>query len=130
MSPPGLHPSNARSPVAYGSKMIVFVAGATFNVLFAFVLACILSVVGVPERNDTASTQIGYVSPTLDLPDGTKVPSPASQAGLHVGDVIKAIDGERVSNWADLTQTLETSSGRDSAGRPRAVFDILRGRRS
>jgi regulator of sigma E protease len=113
--------------VAYGSKMLVFVAGATFNVLFAFVLACILSVVGVPERNDTASTQIGYITPTLDLPDGTKVPSPASAAGLRIGDVIKAVDGVRVSNWADLTQTLEMSGGRDSAGHPRAVFDLVRG---
>jgi len=114
-------------PVDYVSKMIVFAAGAAFNILFAFALACILTVIGVPERSDTASTRIGYVSANLELADGAKVPSPAQAAGLQVGDQIKAIDGESISNWGDVRQTLESGSGRGPGGEPRAVFDILRG---
>jgi len=64
-------------PVGYVSKMLVFVAGATFNVLFAFLLACVLWVAGQPESNFSATTRIGYVSRTLD---GGKVPSPAAAA--------------------------------------------------
>jgi len=113
-------------PVSYASKMIVFAAGAAFNILFAFVLASVIWVVGQPESTETATTRIGYVSPTLELPDGSRVPSPAMQAGLQVGDIVRAIDGQKVSVWNDLMETLTTSSGRDAAGQPRAVFSIER----
>ena len=63
---------------------------------------------------------------TTDLPDGTKVPSPAAEAGLRVGDIVKSIDGHRVADWADLSQTLSTSTGRDAAGNPLSTFVIER----
>ena len=117
-------------PVGYGAKMVVFAAGAVFNVLFAFALACVIWIAGQPENSETATTQIGYVSSTLDLPDGSKVPSPASEAGLKVGDVIRAIDGRAVSSWTDVMEGITMSSGRDANGRPRAVFTAERsGRR-
>jgi regulator of sigma E protease len=112
--------------VAYGTKMMVFVAGAAFNVLFAFVLACAIWVVGQPESDETTSTRIGYVSPTLDMPDGSKVLSPASQGGLRVGDTVLAIDGHSISDWDELNQTLLTSSGRSPDGGPRTVFTVER----
>jgi regulator of sigma E protease len=112
--------------VAYGTKMMVFVAGAAFNVLFAFVLACAIWVVGQPESDETTSTRIGYVSPTLDMPDGSKVLSPASQGGLRVGDTVLAIDGHSISDWDELNQTLLTSSGRSPDGSPRTVFTVER----
>lgn len=76
-------------PITYSTKMIVFVAGAAFNVIFAFVLASIIWFIGQPMSSEMATTRIGYVSATLDLPDGSKTPSPASQAGLRVGDTIR-----------------------------------------
>jgi regulator of sigma E protease len=112
--------------VPYGTKMLVFVAGATFNILFAFILACAIWVVGQPESDETTSTRVGYVSPTLDMPDGSKVASPASQGGLRVGDTVLAIDGHTISDWDELNQTLLTSSGRGPDGSPRTVFTIDR----
>ncbi len=113
-------------PVSYATKMLVFAAGAAFNVLFAFSLACIIWKVGQPENVESESTQIGYVSRTIDLADGTRVPSPASQAGLQVGDVVKSIDGHAVSNWSELNDTLVTGTGRDAAGNPVSVFVLER----
>lgn len=113
-------------PVGYASKMIVFVAGALFNILFALALACVIWIVGQPESNEMATTRVGYVSRTLDLPDGSKVPSPASEAGLRAGDVIRSIDHQNVSDWNQLMQTLVTSTDRDEKGRPRTVFTIER----
>jgi regulator of sigma E protease len=113
-------------PISYGSKLLVFVAGATFNVLFAFILACIIWVVGQPENSETVSTTIGYVARTLELPDGTKVVSPATQAGLQVGDVVKAIDGNTVSDWDELNSTLVMGSGRDPKGNRSTTFKIER----
>jgi regulator of sigma E protease len=113
-------------PVTYATKMFVFVAGATFNVLFAFLLACIVWRVGVPENDDANSTLIGYVQRTIDLPDGTKVASPAMEAGLRVGDVVKEIDGRPISDWAELNETLVMSSGHDQAGKRVSVFTVDR----
>ncbi len=113
-------------PISYSTRMIVFVAGATFNVLFAFVLACILSVVGIPESSITATTRIGYVAKTLEGPDGVKSPSPALQAGFRAGDIVRAIDGKTVTDWQDLMQTLVTTTGRAADGQPRAVFTVDR----
>jgi len=117
---------NALPPISYGTRMIVFAAGAFFNVLFAFALATILWFAGQPTSEDISTTRIGYVAPTLQLEDGTPVPSPAAEAGLRVGDVVRAIDGTRVNDWPELLQTIITSSGIAEDGRRRAVFTIER----
>jgi len=112
--------------ITYSTRIIVFAAGAFFNVLFAFALATVLWVIGQPTSEDMATTRIGYIAKTMTLEDGTTVPSPAIVAGLQVGDTIKAIDGDKVSDWSELLQTLVTSSGTSDDGRRRAVFSIER----
>lgn len=116
-------------PVSYGTKMLVLAAGAFFNLLFAFALACVLWLAGQPTSEDLSTTRIGYVSPTVTLADGSSVPSPAGEAGLQVGDTIRAIDGTGVSDWPELLQTLVTSAGVTGDGRRVAVFTIERGGR-
>jgi len=116
----------ALPPISYATKIIVFAAGAFFNVLFAFFLATILWLVGQPTSEDLSTTRIGYVASTITLPDNTTVPSPAKEAGLRVGDTIRAIDGEKVHDWSDLLQTLITSSGVTGDGRRQAVFTVER----
>lgn len=117
---------DALPPISYATKMIVFAAGAAFNVLFALLLATIIWFIGQPMSSEMATTRIGYVSATLELPDGTKVPSPASQAGLRVGDIVRQIDGIAVHEWTDLMQTLVTGAGRTATGQPQTVFTIER----
>jgi regulator of sigma E protease len=111
-------------PISYTSKVIIFLAGAAFNILFAFALACVVWLHGQPTSSEEATTRIGYVSQTVD--DGTKAPSPASLAGLRIGDTVLAIDGRKVTDWSDLTQTLIMGSGRGPDGQPQNVFTILR----
>lgn len=114
-------------PPSYSTKMLVFVAGAAFNILFAFALACIVWVMGQPESSDMASTRIGYVAPHIEMPDGAKVqPSPAARAGLQVGDRIHSIDGNKVSDWNDIQSSLVLGSGRAKSGERQVVLDIER----
>ncbi len=113
-------------PISYATRMIVFAAGAFFNVLFAFALASILWVVGQPTSEELSTTRIGYIAKTIALADGTVVPSPALEAGLKVGDTIRAIDGTKVNDWPELLQTLVMSSGVADDGQRRAVFSIER----
>ncbi|HRE81041.1 MAG TPA: RIP metalloprotease RseP [Opitutaceae bacterium] len=113
-------------PASYSDKMIVAVAGAVFNLIFAFALASILWVIGQPVSSEQATTRIGYISPTIELADGSQVTSPAKEAGLRVGDTVRAIDGTKVEDWQDLLQTLVTGSERALDGRRMTVFTIER----
>ncbi len=113
-------------PVSYATKMIVFVAGAVFNIIFAFLLACIVWMMGQPVSSDMVSTRIGYVARTLDLPDGTKVPSPAVEAGLRVGDLVRSIDHAPVNSWSDIQNSLVLGSGRSASGERQVTFALER----
>ncbi len=113
-------------PVSYVSRMIVFVAGATFNILFALALATIIWFVGQPESSEMATTRIGYVAPTMELPNKQQVPSPASEAGLKIGDTIRAIDGTTVGKWLDVQYLISLGSGVTTDGRRQATFTVER----
>ncbi|MEJ1971956.1 MAG: site-2 protease family protein [Lacunisphaera sp.] len=108
-------------PVSYSSRMIVFVAGAAFNVLFAFVLATGLWIAGRPEAETVTSTKIGYVAEKMTLPDGREVESPAKAAGLREGDLIMAIDGAPVKSWIDVLNAIIFSTEVDARGERLAV---------
>ena len=113
--------------VSYMTKMIVFVAGATFNVLFAFLLACIVWRVGVPEGNDANSTQIGYVARTIDLADGTKSAG-TGPGGGPAGR--RRSEGDRRAPHCglgrELNDTLVMGSGHDSEGNRSTLFSVER----
>jgi regulator of sigma E protease len=114
-------------PVSYGTKMIVFVAGATFNVLFAFFLACIVWVIGQPVSTGFTSTTIAGIEPKIKDSSGKEVVSPAVKAGLKAGDVILKVDGEPVATFADIVEELALSSGWTKQGERETVFTIRRG---
>lgn len=84
-------------PVDYTSRMIVFVAGAFFNILFAFALACVVWIIGEPVSSNLTSTTIAEVLPVLKTSDGKEVVSPARKADLKPGDIIVKVDGEAVA---------------------------------
>jgi regulator of sigma E protease len=119
-------PTDALPPISYADKMIVSVAGAVFNLIFAFILATLLWFIGQPSSAEQATTRIGFVSPTNELEDGSRITSPAVEAGLQIGDTIRAIDGVAVSNWQELMQTLVTGSELALDGRRKAIFTIER----
>jgi regulator of sigma E protease len=113
-------------PPTYATKMIVSIAGAVCNIIFAFVLACIVWGVGLPTTSDQTTTRIGYIVPEIKLADGTKVTSPAVEAGLRIGDTVRSIDGHALKNWQDLMQYLLTGSDHSADGRREAILTIKR----
>lgn len=113
---------------SYSTKLLVFVAGAVFNVLFAFLLATILWAAGMPSSELNSDTRIGYVLPTIELPDGTRQPSPAAKAQLLPGDLILKIDGQSVTDWTEVRTGLALGSRRTADGRDRLVnLQVQRG---
>lgn len=114
-------------PVSYATKMIVFVAGAAFNILFAFFLACIVWVIGQPTATGFTSTTIAEIAPTIKDSSGKEVVSPAVKAGLKPGDVILKVDGGHVETFADIVERLALSSGWSKQGERQTIFTIRRG---
>ena len=113
-------------PASYLDKVIVSVGGAAFNVLLAFLLATVVWQVGEQSSATAQTTTIGYVAPTITLSDNRAVPSPAVEAGLAPGDIIRSIDGRPVALWEDIVQALIMGSGRTGDGRRAAAFGIER----
>ncbi len=113
-------------PIGYASKLLILVAGAAFNMLFAFALACVVWLVGQPMLADLATTKLGPVTPTVRLANGTTVPNPAAQAGLKAGDVVRSIDGHAVANFEDIINNVVLGTQRAGDGRRKSVFEIER----
>lgn len=112
-------------PVSYSTKVIVFVAGAVFNLIFALLLATILWQIGRPAPENLTTTKIGYVAATIKV-DGQDVPSPAAKAGLRVGDIIRKVDGREVSDWLQFKSALVLSTSVSESGDRSAVLTIER----
>ena len=71
-----------------GKRFAIVVAGPLFNFAFAILLYAGLFMHGIPEPRPVVA----------EPPAG----SAAAAAGLHAGDVVRAIDGEPVVTWQDL----------------------------
>lgn len=113
-------------PVSYSSKMIVAVMGAVFNLIFAFILATILWIVGHPTTELDQTTTIGYVHKTIPLNETEEIPGPAYVAGLQSGDKVLAVDGDPIKTFNDIRKQVVMGSGRMANGKPQVIFTIER----
>ena len=112
--------------ISYADKVIVAVAGAVFNVLFALAMGCLLWQIGQPSTEGQQTTTIGYVGEEIFVDEGEKKPGPAKVAGMLPGDIVRAIDGQKTRNFMEIQHAIVTGSGRDKDGKPQAVFTVER----
>ena len=78
--------------VAPWKRIIIALAGPFMNVVAAFILATIVWVVGKPSDPGPGPALIGQVL----------VESPAYEAGLREGDLVRQINDDTIHFWADL----------------------------
>ncbi|MDY7225361.1 RIP metalloprotease RseP [Hyalangium rubrum] len=69
-------------------RMAIVIAGPAFNLIFPVIIYFFVFL----GDHQAVSTRLGYV-----MPD-----SPAAKAGLHPGDVVVAVDGERVRTYEEM----------------------------
>lgn len=113
--------SNNFKSLSFTDKFLVAVMGAVFNVLFAFVLACILWATGLRVPEEDCETTIGYI---LQEYEG-KI-TPAIQAGLRQGDKILAVDDVAVKSFSEIEKTIILGKGRNENHQPQAKITFLR----
>ncbi len=105
-------------------RVVVMLGGPTMNLLLAFLLFGLLLVgIGIPEPTMQVSS-VAACTPTAEHPTGEPLPSgscptgsdpsPASIAGLEVGDTVLAIDGVPATDWTETTAWIRAHPG-DSA---------------
>jgi membrane-associated protease RseP (regulator of RpoE activity) len=111
-------------------RTVVMSAGSITHFILAFVTLWVLFVfVGVPDDSkiNSAPAKIGSVTscvtdfkvdPQTKLPvtckPGVDQASPASQAGLRAGDVITAINGQRIATYADMRSAVRALGDQDA----------------
>lgn len=78
-------------------KFLTIFAGAGFNVIFAIILIAVFLSMGIYEPNTT----IDYIQP------GT----PAEDYGFSTGDIVVAINGEKIETWDDFAKETQERPG-------------------
>lgn len=97
-------------------KIIVAVAGAAGNIIFAFLLAIIVWWVGKPSSLQEQNSIIGYVA----------TDSPALAQGVVPGDEIVTINQRPVRNWNDIAEGVALAPEGDVAAEVRAADQTVR----
>ncbi|MGO8765193.1 MAG: RIP metalloprotease RseP [Limisphaerales bacterium] len=79
------------APALPWQRILVAVAGPLMNVVFAFAIASVIYIVGLPVAVNPSI--IGYVEPD----------SPEAKMGIQEGDRIVSVDGHKVQSWQDVS---------------------------
>jgi len=89
---PGDAPQPTLTAMPPWKRIIVSAAGAVGNIIFAFILAWFVYLIGKPATPAEESAMVGYVATN----------SGAYASGLRIGDEILSVNGERIQNWTDF----------------------------
>ncbi|MDR1254491.1 MAG: RIP metalloprotease RseP [Puniceicoccales bacterium] len=116
--------------LSFTDKFLVAVMGAVFNILFAFVIATMLWIVGLSVPEQDKSTEIGYIVPKWSDEFGVTQPSPALQAGLQVGDKILAIDDQPIQCFSDIEKYIILGTHRSKQGHAQSRITFERNRQT
>jgi regulator of sigma E protease len=91
-SQPGAVPPPPLPAVTPWRRVVVSLAGAAGNIVFAVLLAWIVYLIGKPATPAEESALVGFVAESSD----------AYRAGLRIGDEVLAVNGRPVANWTDF----------------------------
>jgi regulator of sigma E protease len=83
--------------------------------------------VDIPANNNPYARTFGY-SPVPPVIGEVAIGTPADRAGLHDGDLVRAIDGQQIDHWDQFVDLVRGSGGKtlkldiDRKGQPLVLF--------
>jgi len=92
-------PARQLPPISAGRKILVSIAGAMGNMVFAILVAWVIYL--SPYEPPKGSPTVGYV----------KSDSAAHEAGLRAGDRLVAVNGRPVNSWLDFMTESHLGAG-------------------
>lgn len=99
-------------------KLIIMLGGPAMNVLLAMVLAGgVLMTFGNPDKPVLTTTVASVSECVISAPEErtdcleSDLRAPAAAAGIHPGDQLLSIDGERVAEWRDAQEAIRARGG-------------------
>jgi regulator of sigma E protease len=87
-------PARTLPAVAVWKKIVVSLAGAAGNIIFAFILAWTVYLAGRPSMPGSQGPLVGLVETN----------TVAYAGGLRAGDTIQSVNGQAVKSWTDFVQ--------------------------
>ncbi len=108
-------------PLTFMDKFLVAVMGAVFNIILAFVLACLLWGIGLKTPMQDKTTEVGYI-----LPEYKGIVTPAKQVGLREGDKIIAVDDVAVTTFSEIEKKIILGTKRNDRGNPQVKLTYQR----
>ncbi|PKL06536.1 MAG: RIP metalloprotease RseP [Spirochaetae bacterium HGW-Spirochaetae-9] len=98
----------------YGAKpwkrILILVAGPFANIILAVILFSVVSLAGITIQ--TAPNRIILAS-EIHSASAALSEAPADKAGLRTGDIITAIDGEKIRDYSDLQEAIGLNPGKN-----------------
>jgi regulator of sigma E protease len=88
----GSNKAEAIPPAPPLSRILVAVAGPAMNIVFAFVIAGVIYLVGLPMLVNPS--YVGYVAPD----------SPEAKLGIQAGDRVVEVNGHKVTTWQQIQE--------------------------
>lgn len=105
------HPVSAAGkalpPATPLDRILVAFAGPLFNLIFGFMLASFIWMVGVKKPAPVKEVVIGYVAEHVDGAEGALTPEYA--AGIRAGDILVKVNGESFSGWHNAFEKIAYS---------------------
>lgn len=97
-------------------KVVVMLGGPTMNLVIAAVLIAVVYMgIGIPGSTTTTVAMVAPCVPataSANCTDGQPA-SPASEAGLRVGDTVLSYGGIPTSTWPEVQHAIRTVGGED-----------------
>ncbi len=92
-------------------RILTAFAGPLFNIIFGFFLACFIWQIGIEGPAPAKSFIVGHIPETYVNENGVAKPNPEYTAGLRVGDIVVAVNGESFERgWQEALEKIVYSS--------------------